>query len=121
MTKLSQVSFFICLVAIEYLAITTTSIAVVENSWDKLNHLIAFFVLYILIDRGFKIFTTLAKVCLLFIFALQIEIVQYFIPSRYFSVLDIVADCIGIVIAIGVLSFYEKYIKVKDTSYLKSY
>ena len=117
MTKLFQISFFICLIAIEYLATTTITIPIVENTWDKLNHFIAFFVLYILLYSGFKIFTTLANISLLMLFALQIEIVQYFIPNRYFSLLDVVADGIGILIAIIVISFYNKYIKVKDTSY----
>lgn len=117
MIKLSQISFFICLLSIEYLATTTVSIALVENSWDKANHFIAFFVLYLLFDFGFKIFTTLGKVSLLMLFAVQIEIVQHFIPNRYFSLLDVVADGVGIFIAVGVLGFYTKYIKVKDTSY----
>ena len=119
MTKLFQISFFICLISIEYLATTSTSIPIVENSWDKLNHFIAFFILYILLYSGFKIFTTLANVSLLLVFALQIEIVQYFIPNRYFSLLDVVADGVGILIAIGIISFYNKYIKVKDSSYIR--
>jgi VanZ family protein len=36
------------------------------------------------------------KVAILFAFALQIEIVQYFIPEREFSLLDVVADMIGV-------------------------
>lgn len=119
MTKLFQISFVICLIAIEYLATTTTSIPAVSNSWDKLNHFVAFFVLYILFDFGFKIFTTLGKVSLLFLFAVQIELVQYFIPNRYFSLLDILADGFGIIIGIFIIRFYNKYIKVKDTSYTK--
>jgi len=47
MTKLFQISFFICLISIEYLATTTISISIVENTWDKANHFFAFFVLYI--------------------------------------------------------------------------
>ncbi|MGB3750799.1 MAG: VanZ family protein [Arcobacteraceae bacterium] len=117
MIKLLQIGFFICLLSIEYLATTSVSIVLVENSWDKANHFIAFFVLYILLDFGFKIFTTLGKVSLLVLFAVQIEIVQYFMPNRYFSLLDVFADGIGILIAIGVMAFYNKYIKVKDTSY----
>jgi len=119
MIKLLQIAFFICLLSIEYLATTSISIQVIENSWDKANHFIAFFVLYVLLYAGFKIFTTLGKVSLLIVFALQIEIVQYFIPNRYFSLLDIIADIIGIVSAIVVISFYNKYIKVKDTSYFR--
>lgn len=81
---LSKISFFICIVAIEYLATTTISIPVVENSWDKLNHFIAFFVLYTLLSLGYKELTLKIKTILLLIFAIQIEIVQYFIPNRYF-------------------------------------
>jgi len=114
MTKLFQISFFICLISIEYLATTTISISVVENTWDKANHFIAFFVLYILLYRGFKIFTTLANISILMFFALQIEVLQYFIPNRYFSLLDIVADGVGMLIAIVVIAFCNRYIKVKD-------
>ena len=106
MTKLFQISFIICLISIEYLATTTISIPVIENSWDKLNHFIAFFTLYILLNYGYKIFTFFGKVSILLIFAIQIEIVQYFIPNRYFSLLDIVADSIGILIGIGAIYIY---------------
>ena len=51
------------------------------------------------------------------LFAVQIEIVEYFIPNRYFSLLDILSDGVGILIAIGVISFYTKYVKVKDDRY----
>jgi len=111
MIKLFQILFFICLLSIEYLATMSVSIAIVENSWDKANHFMAFFVLYLLLDFGFKIFTTLGKLSLLMLFAIQIEIVQHFIPNRYFSLLDIFADIVGIFIAVGVLTFYTKYIK----------
>lgn len=110
-----QTSFFICIVAIEYLATTTISIPVVENSWDKLNHFIAFFVLYILLSLSYPRFlTTLGKVVVLLLFAIQIEIIQYFIPNRYFSFLDIVADGIGILIGIV---FYKWLINSRLISY----
>ena len=41
------------------------------------------------------------KVTLLLAFGLQIEIVQYFLPNREFSLLDVVADGVGI--ALGVV------------------
>ena len=110
MTKLFQISFFICLFAIEYLATTTISIPAVENSWDKANHFIAFFVLYTLLYFAYKRYSTFLKIALLLLFAIQIEVVQYFIPNRYFSLLDVFADGIGILIAIIVLSIYNKYI-----------
>ena len=41
--KLFAISFFICLVAIEFLATTSQEIKPIQNSWDKANHFIAFF------------------------------------------------------------------------------
>jgi hypothetical protein len=54
LNKISEYSFYICIIAIEYLATTTQTIKVVENSWDKANHFIAFMVLYILLSFGYK-------------------------------------------------------------------
>jgi len=93
-----QYTFFICIVVIEYLATTTIEISIVENSWDKANHFIAFMVLYILISLSYKNLSLLKRVMILLAFAVQIEIVQYFIPGRDFSLLDIFADMIGIFI-----------------------
>ena len=119
MTKLFQTSFFISLIAVEYSAFSTVSIPLVEHNLYTFNYFIAFFILYLLFDSGFKIFTTLGKVSLLLFFAVQIELVQFFISNRYFSFLDIVADIVGIVVAIAIMKFYNQYIKVKDTSYIK--
>ena len=101
---LSRVCFILSLVAIEYLATTTIQIKPLEGSWDKLNHFIAFSTLYLLYSLGYKGVSDKIKVSVLIAFGLQIEIVQSFIPNRYFSLLDIVADIIGI--AIGLL-FYK--------------
>jgi VanZ family protein len=66
-------------------------------------------VLYILLSLRYKNFKLILKIIILFVFALQIEIVQYFIPGREFSLLDIVADMIGV--GIGWISL--KFIKLK--------
>jgi len=92
--------FFICLISIEYLATTTIHIEVVENMWDKSNHFFAFFVLYILQTLGFRSIQLNHKIYILLAFAIQIEVVQYFIEGRYFSLLDVVADGIGILLGI---------------------
>ena len=96
--KISKYLFFISLIAIEYLATTTREIEVIQNSWDKANHFVAFMVLYVLISFGYRYLVLYKRVVILLVFAIQIEIVQYFIPSRCFSFLDVVADGVGIVI-----------------------
>lgn len=103
MKHLYQISFFITLLVIEYLATTTREIEVIAHSWDKLNHLAAFAVLYVLLSGGYGSMSVRMRLAVLMLFALQIEIVQHFIPGRDFSLLDIVADGVGI--AFGQLLF----------------
>ena len=91
---LSKICFFAALLAIDILAFTPKSPAIIENSWDKANHFLAFFVLYILLYRGYE-FKILKNLALLLAFGVQIELVQAFLPNRSFSLLDIVADMIG--------------------------
>ena len=85
LNKLSQYAFYICIIAIEYLATTTQEIKAIENIWDKTNHFVAFFTLYFLLSFGYSKFSFIKKVLLLLAFAIQIEVVQYFIPGRDFS------------------------------------
>lgn len=108
MTKLFGLMFFVCLVSIEYLATTTREIEMVSAMWDKSNHFIAFFVLYILLSLAYKNMKLYIKIVLLLVFALQIEIVQHFIEGRFFSLMDVVADAIGITIGIIVLNYLQR-------------
>ncbi|MBU1659178.1 VanZ family protein [bacterium] len=94
--RVIQTLFYVCLIVIIYLATTTQEIQVIQNSWDKLNHFAAFFVLYILMSLAYKKVSVLMKVFLFLVFAVSIETVQYFIPGREFSALDVAADMIGV-------------------------
>lgn len=97
------------LIIIEFLATATTGVESVTLGWDKLNHLFAFMVLYILISLAFKDLSIVYKVLLLFAFGLQIEIVQSFLPPREFSYLDMVADMAGIMFGIWCYFYVKKY------------
>jgi len=102
-TNLFKSALYINFIVIEYLALTPQHIEVLDGLWDKQNHFMAFFVLYILLSFSYKYFSTLKKIGILLLVGLQIEIAQYFIPGRFFSLMDIVADSIGIVMGILVL------------------
>ncbi len=66
---------------------------------DKANHVLAFYVLALLVDFSFpKDNLGLAKVLALLTYGLLIEIVQSFLPNRTASLLDLVADGVGIVL-----------------------
>ena len=101
---LSKICFFAALLAIDFLAFTPKSPAIIENSWDKANHFLAFFVLYILLYLGyeFKIFKNLA---LLLAFGV---LVQALLPNRSFSLLDIVADMIGAAFGVMIIEILKR-------------
>ena len=116
LSKISAAFFFIFLIAIEYLALTPAQIKLIENSWDKANHFIAFAALYVTLHFGFFRLNLGAKVAILLAYGIQIEIMQSFVPNRYFSLLDIVADGIGIgcgIVAIRIARMFRAKIVSK--------
>ncbi len=105
---LSKLIFFTMIVVIQYLATAKISIKVDVLSWDKSNHLLAFLALFVALSFAYLSLGVLSKSIILFLYGLQIEIVQYFLPYRDFSLLDLFADCLGI--GLGIL-FYKLMIK----------
>jgi len=89
--------FFITLIIISYLTTASLSGTIVGNINDKLSHFLAFFTLAFLIDFSFpkKDFGYL-KFFELFSYGLLIEIIQYAIPYRYFSLYDLLANGTGL-------------------------
>jgi VanZ family protein len=112
-----QAAFYICLVAILFLATTTTvHIELVESMWDKANHFTAFFVLYILLSFGYKSLRVWHKVVVLVGYGVFIEILQSFLPPRSASLFDILADCIGIgigVVVVYMILFYKRKMELE--------
>ncbi|HSC75575.1 MAG TPA: VanZ family protein [Pseudomonadales bacterium] len=65
--------------------------------WDKAEHTGTFFTLMLLAALGYYEKHSLQRLALLLIaYGIAIECIQFFIPSRSFSVLDMVADSIGV-------------------------
>lgn len=90
----------------------------IEKSWDKANHFLAFFILYLLLSFAYPKLKLTCKSILLLLFGLQIESVQHFLPFREFSFFDIFADGVGIGIGGFIYPFarkwYDKSFKIKD-------
>jgi len=103
----------VILLVIEFLATATVGVESVTLGWDKLNHLFAFMVLYILMSLAFKDLGIVYKVLLLFAFGLQIEIVQSFLPPREFSYLDISADIAGILFGFLISPYAARFFRYK--------
>jgi VanZ family protein len=89
--------FFIALATISYLALAPLDDSPVTTGWDKLNHLLAFAVLLMLLDWGYPVLPLWHfKLPSLLFYACLIEFIQAFIPYREFSLLDIGADMLGL-------------------------
>lgn len=76
---------------------------------DILNHALAFFVLYILFEYSDFTQKSTFKFSLFLVYAIFIEVVQYFLPTRCADFYDVVADLSGVMLAYFL-------IKIKNTA-----
>ncbi|MFK5985603.1 MAG: VanZ family protein [Pseudomonadota bacterium] len=100
--KFFRFSLVFLVLIISYLAFTPLHQETgIMSGFDKANHLLAFFVLALFSHFSF-IDKPHYKVIIfpLLGYAFFIELVQYFLPFRSFSVFDIVADLCGIILYI---------------------
>jgi len=114
--NLSRSNIIVCRIALAaavtgilILATTPLEYPVVSGFNDKLNHIFAFFVLSLLADFSFpenKFFP--AIFLLLMSYGLGIEIIQHFLPYRMFSLLDVTADAVGIILFKGAMPLLKK-------------
>ncbi|MBW9269767.1 MAG: VanZ family protein [Candidatus Thiodiazotropha sp. (ex. Lucinisca nassula)] len=89
----------ISLVAICFLAFTPQQIAAVSSLNDKLSHTLAFLYLALLCDFSWpEAEWNFTKALSLLGYGLFIETVQAFLPHRFFSLLDLAADGLGLMI-----------------------
>lgn len=87
---------FISVAVILFFATAPLDNTVIVHVWDKLQHLVAFLVLAVLLDYSFPLSQfNLRKFMLLVSFGLLIELIQHPLQHRYFSLLDVFADGVG--------------------------
>lgn len=84
---------------------------------DLLNHAFAFGVLFVLFKLAHPSFLTKQVLLFLLIYAVWIEAVQSFLPTRYASLSDIVADGVGLFIGYLLLLLFQKISDRKSPSY----
>ena len=107
MTKfvvLWRLAFIAYLILLSWQLLTPVPVVSVGGS-DKLIHFAAFFVLACLAVLSAWKGNVVQYISALLSCAALTEIVQHFIPGRHFSVLDWVADALGIIFAV-ILSRY---------------
>lgn len=94
---LFRIALAIALLGIGYLATTPVIIPVVSTINDKVEHLAAFLLLAFLSDFAFpRRPWNRRKYLPLLGYGLLLEIIQYFLPVRFFSLADLAADAMGL-------------------------
>ncbi|MCI4625546.1 MAG: VanZ family protein [Candidatus Magnetoovum sp. WYHC-5] len=108
-----KVAFYVAVAVIFFFSVIpdTDFLPEVFSIWDKLNHLVAFFVLAFLIDVAYKNMEGLYKILVLLGYGFFIECVQALLPTRFFSFADMFFNLIGLSLY---FFFLMKYIIVKS-------
>jgi VanZ family protein len=92
-TVVFRVFFVICLSTVLYLSFIPDykNLPYLISISDMANHFFAFFTLSFLLDFSFE-FNKSKKAFGLFVLAIGIEVVQHYLPTREFSIKDIIVD-----------------------------
>ena len=94
-----RIMLVLSLLLIIYLTTADLEHPVMTSVNDKFGHILAFVILAFLLDFSFPASSyNLSKILPLLAYGILIEIVQYFLPYRMFSLLDMLADAGGLVI-----------------------
>jgi VanZ family protein len=96
-STLHRSALWCAIIAISYLATTSVEHKIQSSFNDKFNHLIAFVVLSFLAHIAYPKMQKFKWVSALFFYGLLIEVVQYFLPYREFSLFDLATDSLGII------------------------
>ncbi len=92
-----------------YMALTPLNHPAVPRANDKIMHLLAFGYLTGAFAVAYTYWTTWQRTAgIMLAYGMLIEVVQVFIPNRYCSGLDIVADSTGIALALAGLYVMKK-------------
>ena len=104
MRKLIICFYVIYVFTITYFSLTPIEHTISKSVWDKASHFIAYLILVILIRMVHVRFNYLTCVIICFSYSFIIECIQYFIPDRSFSILDMLANLLGTVM--GAIIYY---------------
>lgn len=88
---------FLVLTLVTWQALSPSPIEQSQIINDKLAHMLVFFTLAAITDHAFASTTfTLKKASMLMLYGIAIECIQHYVPGRDFSLLDMLADGMGI-------------------------
>ncbi len=101
----------LALLIVTYMMLTPSPGPIQASVNDKAGHALAFFVLSLLSHAGWARHDFNWRFVLpLLAYGIVMECIQYFIPHRFFSSADILADTAGILVYICLLLLYRQYL-----------
>lgn len=106
--------FWLSILVISWLVVAPQEELPPVRLWDKAAHTLAFAALMLLCAIAYRQRFSLARIAImLFIFGVGIEIIQYLIPYREFSLLDMLANSLGILVALPLIIPIEKLFRIQ--------
>lgn len=106
---LKTTQFWLCVLATAYLSVTTKPPGAMVLVSDKLVHLVGYFFLLFSCEIAYPRQNLRIKFLFIFGFSLLLEIIQYFVPNRQLSLLDILANLIGIAFGALLVFAYKRF------------
>jgi len=104
--RIARLSTIVAFLAVAWLSVLPSEIAVVDDFNDKAKHVFAFFVLAAGLLHCWRISRSIAVLGLLG-YGILIEVVQSHVPGRTASAADVLADIAGIALAVLVPSLIK--------------
>lgn len=106
MSHLTKILMWLWLLTIPYLSLKSeVNMPMNFDHIDKLLHVGSYGLSMMLITLAYPQINRYKSVALLFTYSLTIEIAQIFAINRYFEVADLVANLLGILLAIYLMKF----------------
>ena len=108
MKKLYRIIFFFSLLLIFYFSVVPASsipnIAALSFVSDKIIHALIFLYLSYIGLKSYLNISKLLLLALIFSFGLVIEIIHFYHPYRFFEIPDLIANLIGILLALAIFN-----------------
>ena len=84
---------------------------------DKLLHASGYLALYLSCSIAYPLAShRIRKIAALLSYSILIEVLQHFIPHRGFSVFDILANALGLLLGLSLSLIFERYLSSRNAS-----
>ena len=116
MKALRIIQFWLFLLFCSYLGMTPAPPAIIQTLSDKLLHAVGYLMLYLSCSIAYPLPSHVGRKLLgLLGYSILIEILQNSIPHRGFSLLDILANALGLLLGLGLSLLLGHYLRKHKT------